>query len=367
MKKINEDLKNKEKTVKTSANNNKENEKKLKELEGKNRTADAEGKFILIKPTLIDKLPSDFIIPNTNVAYRPSSSVEEQKLNNPIVQKQNLKVKDDVSVKGDEHGSPERDFSKKPTLIGKKKLKKGFEPVPIPSMKIDSFPIIPAGSSYEMIVPEEGVTILEGKKKKGGTTNFLKAFNKHSKYDYMTMLRETIGANSLRDTMEHLMGSNKEDEKKSKEVGLPAIISERNLKDNLNFSPSLKQKTVKENKDKFQVSKGIGTTLKIALDSLTVDDKISKMAPQENSKNTNLFKTKSKFRDTGMSIFGKTTVSNSNEDYNNTMNNFNQSILTNSNWGTLQGLTGNNRKFNMTMDMSKRIKKNKNEINFRRK
>lgn len=371
LKKQNDDLKSQERTIKISVINNKENEKKLKELEGKNRTADSEGKYILIKPPQNDKLASDFIIPATSVTIRPPSTTgNEQTIGNPVVNKGNINLKDkdkkdDNTVTQSTQNGPsvsDRDLLKKNTIQlggGKRKITKKFDPQTISTTK-EQLPIIPAGSSYEMMVPEEGVTIVEGKKKKGGTTNFLRAFNKHSKYDYMTMLKEIMGNNSLRDTMEQIMGASKDDDIKSKEMySLPQIKTERTNKDGLNqiHSPSLKYKP--DNKDKMVANKNLIVNMKTALDSLTaIDDKALMTGSQEQQLQTgNIFKDKSikdKFKDT-ISVFGKST-------YNNTINNFNQTIMTNTYWGTTQGLDSSLKRFGMTETSKKFYKPDLKEI-----
>ena len=48
----------------------------------------------------------------------------------------------------------------------------------------------PAGSNYDLILPEVGVTLIEGMKKKGGEKDYFKKYKKYSKYDYFSMARE---------------------------------------------------------------------------------------------------------------------------------------------------------------------------------
>mmetsp|Transcript_15995 Transcript_15995/g.16593 ORF Transcript_15995/g.16593 Transcript_15995/m.16593 type:complete len:255 (+) Transcript_15995:2-766(+) len=207
-----------------------------------------------------------------------------------------------------------------------------------------------------MMVPEEGVTIIEGKKKKGGTTNFLKAFHKHSKYDYMTMLKETMGSTTLRDTMEQLMGSMKDDDFKSKDqLSLPPIKHEKASKEASQMgSPSLKYATTVSQKDSIQLNpKNRIVSMRNALESLSVqDDKLNQINFNEKTQNSNFFKDKNikeKFIES-LSTFNAGY-------YNNTMNNFNQTIMTNTNWGTSQGQGSSIKRFNMTMDNGKRVHK----------
>lgn len=357
-------MRNQDKIVKTSVINNKEVEKKLKELEGKNRTADAEGKFILIKPMQSDRLASDFIVPNTQVSLRPPSSLtNDQLLSNPIVSK----LKD----KKDEYGivSPtsnlvkdgdNKELLKKQTGVPKKKVTTinnrkfgdlGGQQSTTSVVKPEQLPIIPAGSSYEMIIPEEGVTIIEGKKKKGGTMNFLRAYNKHSKYDYMTILKETMGANSLRDTMEMLIGSTmKEDDKTRDQFTLPQIGFEKTNKEgNLTYSPSLKiSSTQRKRRDSIKTSNKNIINLKNTMESLSLMDEKTNMAILYGKTETsNIFRDKTNKERLKDTLFSSGKTSN----YNNTMNNFNQSIMTNNYWGTTQGLDPSQRRFNITMEL----------------
>ncbi len=53
----------------------------------------------------------------------------------------------------------------------------------------------PAGSNFELIYPEVGVTIIEGNKIKGGDKDFFKKYNRYSKNDYQNMLKESIQKN----------------------------------------------------------------------------------------------------------------------------------------------------------------------------
>ncbi|MFO0515297.1 MAG: hypothetical protein ACK5YA_00430, partial [bacterium] len=255
----------------------------------------------------------------------------------------------------------DKDLLKKATVQvgGKRKITKKYDPQIVSTTK-EQLPIIPAGSSYEMMVPEEGVTIVEGKKKKGGTTNFLRAFNKHSKYDYMTMLKEIMGNNSLRDTMEQIMGSTKDDDLKYKEIdSLPQIKNTgRTDKDyNQGHSPSIKYNPDNNNKDKIVANKNLVVNMKTALDNLTAVEDRTIMTGSQELQTANIFKEKSikdKFKET-ISVFGKST-------YNNTINNFNQTIMTNTYWGTTQGLDSSLKRFGMTETSKKFYKPDLKEI-----
>jgi hypothetical protein len=53
----------------------------------------------------------------------------------------------------------------------------------------------PAGSNFDLIYPEVGVTIIEGNKVKGGDKDFFKKYQKYSKNDYQSMLKESLQKN----------------------------------------------------------------------------------------------------------------------------------------------------------------------------
>lgn len=353
-----EDKKNQEKQVIITINKDKEAEKKQKDLDKKLKTTDAEGKIILIKHIPNEKLGSDFIIPGTQVNFRPASSNEER-LTNPFIPKSKLEENANNNVSGstvtvvknkDKEKEKEKERDKRNIGLGKKKKEVSLIVNANTNLKNDQQPIIPAGSSFELIVPMEGVTIIEGKRKKGGSNNFLKAFNKYSDYDYKSMLKEICGNNTLKDTMEQLMGTSREEDKINN-LTLPPILSNNNK--NIINSPSLKTKK-KEEKNAIIINRAQALTMKQALDSLNMpEDKyehISQLDKNEKMKNSNVFKEKSKdkFRDT-ISLFNATNTLIGGENQTNT---FNQSIINNSLWGT----SGPSKKFNMTSEI-KKIKK----------
>lgn len=321
------------------------------------KTTDAEGKIILIKHIPNEKLGSDFIVPGTQVNFRPPSSIEER-LTNPFSTK--TKVEENITGSSvavikpkekekDKEKEKEKERDRRNIGLGKKKKEVSLIVNANTNVKNDQQPIIPAGSSFELIVPMEGVTIIEGKRKKGGSNNFLKAFNKYSDYDYKSMLKEICGNNTLKDTMEQLMGTNREDEKINN-LTLPPILNNNNK--NIINSPSVKTKK-KEEKNAIIINRAQALTMKQALDSLNMpEDKfehLSQIDKNEKMKNSNFFKEKSKdkFRDT-ISLFNATNAITAE----NQTNTFNQSIINNSLWGT----TGTGKKFNMTTEI-KKIKK----------
>lgn len=189
-----------------------------------------------------------------------------------------------------------------------------------------------------MIVAEEGVTIEENGKKRGGTKDFLKAFNKYSDYDYQKKLREIIGNNSIKDTMEQLMGSLKDEERER--IQLPKINQYATFKDQVQKIDVKQQAT----KDTLKLTSKNALSLKNALEILSAaEDKFDLMSQtdkEEKTHNTNIFKfdnIKEKIKED----LQKTQ--------NFSINTFNQTLMTNSidsRWGE----NNPNRKFNQTMD-----------------
>jgi hypothetical protein len=174
------------------------------------------------------------------------------------------------------------------------------------------------------------------------------------------MLKEIMGNNSLRDTMEQIMGSTKDDDLKYKEIdSLPQIKNTgRTDKDyNQGHSPSIKYKPDINNKDKIVANKNLVVNMKTALDNLTAVEDRTIMTGSQELQTANIFKEKSikdKFKET-ISVFGKST-------YNNTINNFNQTIMTNTYWGTTQGLDSSLKRFGMTETSKKFYKPDLKEI-----
>lgn len=327
--------KQQEKFAKSKEANTAENMKKQKELENKFKTADAEGNLIVIKGVNIEKLNNDFISPIPSISNRPTSEKDIKEMSNPILLKHGMKTKD--KSEGDQY------LNSKSISSPRKKLRKETIQNQGPSKidKNDVPPIIPAGSSYEMIVPEVGVTIIEAGKVKDGGNNYLKSFKKHSKYDYESMLRETIGVNSLKGTMEQIIiEKGNEDEKK--EITLPIINSsmKNQIKHKESMNASLKSGIAKKTKvvENIQFNKTQGHSLKRAMDELNVGEyeDIENIASSlKETKNNNLFKSNNVKKD-----YEKEEKNNETKkikDFNVNLSLMNQT-MNNNLWGTGQNM-----------------------------
>lgn len=311
-----------------------EQQKKQKEIETKNKTADADGKIIFIKGIPLDKLNPDFISPQPVVSLIPPTtddSKKEKELENPII------IKNGAKAKGDNNES-------KP-IISKKKDAKQKKEGTIKLDKAEQNPIVPAGSSYDLFVAEVGVTLIENGKTKEGGNNYLSYFKKHSKYDYETMLRETIGMNSLKGTMEQIMGQTSEGEM-TKDL-YPPNVSGRFKVQTKEQSSSLKTSANVPNQLNFNRTQG--NSLKKALDELNaVDPNVEKESQLtlDEARKSNLFKNlknvKGKMKEESV-----TQAELNKTDYNKTLAVFNQTIMSNQ-WVNNQI----KRDYNRTADLS---------------
>lgn len=358
MKKKLEEMKNYEKNLK-SLEQNQEFQKRLKDNESKNKTADAQGNVIIIKPPS-DKLSNDFIVPHFAINQKLDESTElrERTIGSAIVVKDSeMDEARDLSQIKNSPGSAKKERPSSPSKLEKgkvflsKRTKKDLLGNHIPSSQAvsstQSGPIIPAGSSFEEFDPTVGVTIIEGPNKKFGGTDYLKHFKKHSKYDYFTMYNETRGTNNLRDTMENIMGSIREEENKIKKdnIILPPISSKMHASAKsdsnearleFNYSQGNSFKNAIENLDLLSVKEE-----KEMEDKFSVLDKSDIFKEHRNTKD---YIHSNKMNKTGYESINK----------------FNYSLVQNTQWGTTN--TSKGRGVNATVYSKHPIKPHTNQL-----
>jgi hypothetical protein len=316
--------------------------KKQKEYERKNVTTDLNGNVIFIKPVAIEKLSQDFI--NTKFDIKNKGEIA----NTMVLPKDYAKL--GVPIKKDNTKSSDKAISsiKNKPIDTHPQLTTGsnIDKVEIPVVRVERnyerSAIVPAGSSFDLITPEIGVTILEGTKLKTGGTgkDFHKAFKKYSKYDYVNLVRDSefsYSSTILKDNNDPERADfniSTKDPGQLNSLGMTSVNSNNN---NL-FTLSLPKITENPNKILTNTTGSIKLntkygTLKSALDGLDLipefdeivsPDKIEK----EDLNNSNLFK--------------KTKMGKMEQSENNTegyirsleeINKFNLSIVKNPAWG----------------------------------
>lgn len=220
-----------------------------------------------------------------------------------------------------------------------------YRPVQNAFMDKNSIPIQPAGSNYDLIVPETGVTIIEGAKKKQGDKDYFRKYQKYSKYDYHLMLKESVPQASLN----KLGNSMQVDDLPHNQLSLPHINTSQNLNsftgvyggyggNMLSLSTNNLMHTNKSNKlnhslnlmESMKLSNRMTMSLKSTLDAL---DLIPEYEEDKDEEVNNL----------GGSIIANRKVSRLSMDQDDnesleTMNKFNFSIIKNNQWGA--GLPG---------------------------
>ena len=334
------DAKVKEKIDKELVEKTVEIVKKQREFATMNMTADANGNPIKIKGLANVNLQADFLnirdaikdkgeIINTNHILQNamlSTSVES-----PKKPEKESKAKDKESEKKSSFISPGKRNQNNPIPMSKggQVLATGAtvtsttpEPLHLRG------PILPAGSSYDLMSPEVGVTILEGAKIKTGGKDFYKVYNKHSKYDYMTMLKDTVISNHTSSMKENAAinmdySTLLEMNNSGKDSVLPHLKLSGKITD-----PNKSIKSQYSLNGSIKVNNKFGVSLKNALDGLDLipeyEENISldnPDDPDEDVNNSNIF---------------KKTKKDTNEEYGRSMeeiNKFTYSIIKNSGWG----------------------------------
>lgn len=169
------------------------------------------------------------------------------------------------------------------------------------------------------------MTIYEGSKVKSGGQNFSSIFKKPSKYDYLSIMKDTVSKNNYSSTGKFDPINDHSTEVKN-EI--------------LKISTSLPRLTLNSNKEKIiapknfnegiSVSKGLQTSLKNTLDKLDLipeyDNKVNDMMFRFS--NQNLFKSMKTFGNSIVEIKEKEKVNNFES-----INKFNYSIVNSISWG----------------------------------
>ncbi len=217
-----EDVKSKIKIDKEIKEKEIEVTRKQKEFERKNVTTDVNGNIIFIKALGIDKLNNDFLNAKFDVKNKGEVSnvlsLNRDKIDNKDFNKNEKSTlmdrfnqsKNNKTIKERGLNAPKENPGNR-SGIGKVELINSSMqggsnantaanvnpgPITLQALTVDRMErmaVTPAGSSFGLIMPEIGVTVIEGGQSKfgGGGREYYKAFQKYSKYDYLTMLKDS--------------------------------------------------------------------------------------------------------------------------------------------------------------------------------
>ena len=144
----------------------KEQKIKKKDFNFKKLGFDCNGNIIDIKPLKLSDLKKEF--------YYPRAGIKKQENPNSPRKKTVKKEKEEIIYNPNTGNGNKTD--RNISSYSKQEIKK----------------IQPMGSNYDLIYPEVGVRVTEGKNKKGGNKDFGKKFNKTSREDYDKYLSEYI-------------------------------------------------------------------------------------------------------------------------------------------------------------------------------
>jgi hypothetical protein len=321
-----EEWKKKEEEVKVKQKNDREvqekaaeNQKKQREYERRNVTTDVNGNIIFFKQFQNDKGGNDFVNPRSDIKHKGEILGT---LNNKIDQ-------------GNKDSRKNNDKK-----LAEKNLNKRLEHPVYASLSHSDNPqklaITPAGSSYNLIVPEVGVTIIENGQSKygGGGREFHKAFKKYSKYDYQNYLKDSSNTyynSTMKDA--NIDNINSDGDLPDKKDTLPGIgFNAYNTKSE-GLGTSIKSQNSQTNNIKVNTKLG---SLKNTLESL---DQIVEFEEHENESvnNANFFK--------------NTKMKDKLDDYQKSLediNKFNFSIIKNAQWGANNSVGLNQKHDNIT-------------------
>lgn len=314
-----EEAKNKIKIDKEIKEKEIEVTRKQKEFERKNVTTDLNGNIMFIKNIAIDKLNSDFVNPKFDIKNKGEIS-NVLSMNKDIKDSsKEVNLKNERSTLFDrfnqskkENRLKERDKvnAQNKSGIGKTELANSsihgavIPPVvsngqitlqPLTLDRMERAAITPAGSSFGLIMPEIGVTVIEGGQSKfgGGGREYFKAFKKYSKYDYQTMLRDsgsTFGQTMKDFNIESL--NNEYDMNKRNDI-LPNIAYRTRQESFLNVTHTSKN----SGSGTLKFNQKIGGSLRNALENL--DEIAEPIIPEDIENNSNLFKNNKREEDQG--------------------------------------------------------------------
>ena len=186
----------------------KEEVDKKKAYQNKKLTVDVNGKIVFIKEVNLDSLNKEFNTIKSNLKQLTKTKALEpppRKFSiyyNPVdKEKDKEKNQNNSNTKTNRTNkfiNPEDMFNAK--VISNNNNNGLFKLPPIKSeieKKLERGPITPAGSNFDLIQMEIGVSLKEDEKYKTGVKNFFQKFNKYSLDTYNSKLKDSIIYNSI--------------------------------------------------------------------------------------------------------------------------------------------------------------------------
>ena len=309
-----------------------EQNKKQREYERKNVTADSYGNVILIKPIIGEKLSSDFIFPITRLKDYSDQLISSK---SPIPTRKSPDPMENKSP--DLKNSPNKNRTKDRFKKASKgeKAEFNFDPTKFTYLKDNKQIFQPVGSNFEYFVPEVGVSLTENTKNKNGGKDFTSFFGKPSKYDYLNLTKENLKkSQNLLSASSYIVSLTEPNDSRndkrnikntvlgtSAQLTLP-VITDKNMKSSFQSNASSFNPAV----ETLKVSTKLTGSLKHALDVL---DLIPEYKESENSNNNiDLFKNRRNFNQEKKN-FDKKLISSSLDE----INKFNFEIMKNKGWG----------------------------------
>ncbi len=209
-KKIEDEEKKKQRLKREEMQKIKEEVDKKKAYQNKKLTVDVNGKIVFIKEVNLDSLNKEFNTIKSNLKQLTKNKALEpppRKFSiyyNPVDKqkdKEKEKNQNNSNTKTNRTNkfiNPEDMFNAK--IITNNNNNGLFKLPPIKSeieKKLERGPITPAGSNFDLIQMEIGVSLKEDEKYKTGGKDFFQKFNKYSLDTYNTKLKDSIVYNSI--------------------------------------------------------------------------------------------------------------------------------------------------------------------------
>jgi hypothetical protein len=270
---------------------------------------------------------------------------EKQPVTNPIINK--LQIQQEKSNQQAYNAQDKRTNITTEDLEAVDKLnKRQIKTESFNYLKTERIPIQPAGSNYELITPETGVTLIEGNKSKSGSSDYHQKFGKYSKYDYTQMLKQlgnkSLPTINLNNNNTSLISKDNSTFMMNKSTINPLVNYNDSIIDNtfnsvidnnlLSVNSSDNSKRIRINlNDSVKIYSRFGNGLKASFDSLYIIPELGEKIAQVSQNGNNL---------SGLFLSEKIKTHNGSKSTRarneqlDVINKFNLSIIKNPKWGT---------------------------------
>ena len=308
-------------------------EEKRKELANKNVTVDIKGEIIYIKSLNVNDFTNDFT--KMRAKYKEIKTLQNAS-KTTLIQKAIVEKNPVTSYDISDREKPKK--KNKKNYYGYKSSKnddrqQGGNNKAIWIGDRIKDPIYAAGSNFEIMTPECGVTLKEKEKTKQGGKDFLSKYNKYSVEVFEETLNKTISSNFYSTQRNSTFNPNINNtglplNKSQKKLKTKRIKDEKKTEGNINNTNDIKKTNSNllpdipsENNDKLLVK---AKNLKLALNNLDLITENDERYYLEKKKSKSIIKKKNQF----LSDFFKKTKNNYEE-----INKFAKTLVGNENWG----------------------------------